>query len=99
MFQLVGVRLFETEDLAALRIDPGHDVPDGTVLASRIHPLKNQQHRITVVRIVQLLQRAQCFNVFFQKFFVVFLRLAKRLQLRRTLLEFKLASRTHAEIL
>ncbi len=29
MFQLIGGRLFETENLAALRIDPGHDVPDG----------------------------------------------------------------------
>jgi len=43
MFQLVGGRLFETENLATLRIDPGHDVPDGAVLASSVHPLKNQQ--------------------------------------------------------
>ena len=35
MFQLDGTRLFETEHLAALRIDPGHDVPDGAVLACR----------------------------------------------------------------
>jgi hypothetical protein len=51
MFQLVGVRLFETEDLAALRIDPGHDVPNGTVLACSIDPLKNQQQRIAFVRV------------------------------------------------
>jgi hypothetical protein len=57
MFQFVGGRLFETENLAALRIDPGHDVPDGTVLAARVHPLKNQQQRIAVGGIVQLLQR------------------------------------------
>jgi len=36
MFQLVGARLLETEDLAALRIDPGHDVSDGAVFAGSI---------------------------------------------------------------
>ena len=40
MFQLFSTRLFETENLAALRIDPGHDVPDGAVLTGRVHPLK-----------------------------------------------------------
>jgi hypothetical protein len=38
MFQFFGARLFETENLAALRIDPGHDVPDGAVLAGGVHP-------------------------------------------------------------
>ena len=46
MFQLVGIRLFETEDLAALRIDPGYHVPDGAVLAGSIDPLKNQRTAI-----------------------------------------------------
>jgi hypothetical protein len=55
MFQLVGGRLFETENLAALRIDPGHDVPDGSILAGGIHSLKNQQQRITVGGVVKLL--------------------------------------------
>jgi hypothetical protein len=58
MLQLVGARLFETEDLATLRIDPGHDVPDGAVLAGSIDPLKNQQQRIAIGRVVKLLQRA-----------------------------------------
>jgi len=56
MFQLLGAGLFETENLAALRIDPGHDVPDGTVLAGSVHPLKDQQQRIAVGRIVKVLQ-------------------------------------------
>jgi hypothetical protein len=42
MFQLVGARLFETENLAASRIDPGHDVANGPVLAGGIHALKNR---------------------------------------------------------
>jgi len=64
MFQFVGARLFEAEDLAALRIDPGHNVPDGAVLAAGIHPLKNQQQRIAVGRVMKPLQQAQLFNVF-----------------------------------
>jgi hypothetical protein len=58
MFQLLGARLFETENLAALRIDPGHDVPDGAVLAASVHPLKDQQQRLAIRRVVKMLQRA-----------------------------------------
>jgi len=47
--------VFETENLAALWIDPGHDMPDGTVLAGSIHALKNQQQRGFIRRIVQVL--------------------------------------------
>jgi len=35
--------LFKTENLAALRIDAGHDAPDGTVVAGSVHRLKNQR--------------------------------------------------------
>ena len=55
VFQLVGARLFETENLAALRIDAGHHVPDSAILAAGVHPLKNQQQRIAVGRVVQVL--------------------------------------------
>ena len=78
MFQLAGARLSETGNLAALRIDPGHDVPDGAVLAGRVHPLKNQQQRIAVGRAVKTLQRAQLRNVFSDQFLILLLRLAKR---------------------
>ena len=66
MFQFLGAWLLETENVAAFRIDPRHDVPDGAVLAGRVHPLKNQQQRISVGRVVELLQRAQLLYVFFQ---------------------------------
>src|ERR1019366_7203716 len=42
VLQFLGARLFETENLAAFRIDSGHDVLDGAVLAGSVHPLKNQ---------------------------------------------------------
>ena len=68
MLQFFGARLFEAENLAALRIDAGHDVPDGAVLAGGVHRLKNQQQRIAVGRVVKALQRAQLLNVFSRSF-------------------------------
>src|SRR5664280_2425780 len=68
MLQLFGARLFEAENLAALRIDPGHDVPDGAVLAGSVYPLKNQQQRIAIGCVVKLLQRTQHLDVFSQEF-------------------------------
>src|ERR1035441_5247933 len=56
-------RLLETENLTALRIDTGHDMPDGAVLARSIHSLKNQQQGIMVGRVVELLQRTQLLNM------------------------------------
>ena len=75
MFELIGARLFEAENLAALRIDPGHDVPNGAVLAARVHPLKNQKQRIAIGRIVKVLQRAQLLNMFTQESLIILLRL------------------------
>ncbi len=51
--------MFEAENLAALRIDAGHDVLDGAVLAGGVHRLKNQQQRTVVVGVEQTLLRAQ----------------------------------------
>jgi hypothetical protein len=58
MFQFSGAGLFETEHLATPRIHAGRDVPDGTVFSGAVHPLKNQQQRITVGRALKLLARA-----------------------------------------
>src|ERR1019366_4034720 len=66
MFQLFGTGLFETEDVAAFRIDPGHDVTDGAILAGTVHTLENQQQRISVGRVVKVLQRAQLLHVLVQ---------------------------------
>ncbi len=41
VFQLLGARLFEAGNLAALRIDPRHNMPDGAIINSSVHPLKN----------------------------------------------------------
>jgi hypothetical protein len=47
--------MFEAEYLAALGIDPGHDVLDGAVFSRRIHGLKDQQDGITIGRVKKLL--------------------------------------------
>ena len=51
--------VLEAEHLAALRIDAGHHVPDGAVLAGGVHRLEDQQHRVAVGGVVKALQRAQ----------------------------------------
>ncbi len=51
MFQLLGARLLEAENLAALGIDTGHHVLDGAILARGIHRLENHQEGISVAGI------------------------------------------------
>jgi len=99
MFQLIGARLFEAEDLAALGIYSGHDVPNGAVLAASVHPLKNQQQCIAVGSIVKALQRAQLLNVFSQTNLIILLRLTKGFHNRRPVCEFDLVSGPHPKIL
>ena len=59
MLEFRGAGMLEAEHLAALRIDPRHHVRDDTVLAGRIHGLKNQQHRVAIRGIQQLLLGAE----------------------------------------
>src|SRR5580704_2983346 len=55
VFQFGWAGMFEAEYLAALRVDPGHDVPDSAVLSRRIHGLKDQQDGIAIGRVEKLL--------------------------------------------
>ncbi len=59
MFQVIGIWLFETENLATLRVDARQHVFDGAVLAAGVHRLKNQQHGVLVPGIQQVLLPAQ----------------------------------------
>ncbi len=58
VLQFTGAGMFEAEDLASLRIDPGHHVPDRAVLSGSVHGLENQQYRIAIGRVEKLLLRA-----------------------------------------
>src|SRR6185437_8168397 len=63
VLQLVAARMLEAEDLAALRVDARHHVLDHTILARRVHRLKDQQDGKAVGCVEQLLQRAQLRDV------------------------------------
>ena len=78
VLQFLGAGMLEAVDLAALRIDAGHDVLDGAVFAGGVHGLKNQQQRIAVVGVQQVLQIAQVFDVPGEHLFVLFLRADRR---------------------
>jgi hypothetical protein len=60
-FLLAG--LLETCDVAALRIDAGHDVGDGAVLSGGIHALDDDQQRVAGGGVETLLQFAQAADV------------------------------------
>ena len=64
--QLLGRRLLEAEDLAALRIDAGHDVLDRAVLAGRVHRLEDDQDGVSVVGVEQVLGLGEFRQVLFQ---------------------------------
>ena len=64
--------MFKAENLAALGIDAGHDMFNGAILARGIHGLKNQQQRVTVGSIEDILQIAHLFDTLAQKFFEKF---------------------------
>src|SRR5579863_8802585 len=42
VLQFTWARMFETEHLAALRIDPGHHMLDHAILAGSVHGLEDQ---------------------------------------------------------
>jgi hypothetical protein len=67
-------------------------VLDGAVLAPGVHPLKNQQQRVAIVSVEQLLPLTEPLNVFSEDFLIALLRLVARLDPRRPLFEFDLFS-------
>ncbi len=92
VLQFLGTRLFETEDFAALRVNAGHYVPDGAILARRVHPLKHQQQGIAAGGVVEVLQRTQSRDVLVQEFLIALLCLAIGMHHRRPLSKFDLCS-------
>ncbi len=98
MVQFLSTGMCEAEHLAPLGIDTGHDVPDGAVLAGRVHRLKNKQQRIAVVRVVESLQFAEFLNVFVESLLVLFLRCVERLHPGWPLVEIDRCAFRHLEI-
>ena len=98
MFQLLGAGMFEAEDLAALRIDARHHVLDGAVFAGRVHGLKNQQQRVAIVGVQQILLLAQFFDVFAEELRILLLRAINRLPLGGPLAEIDLLAGANAKV-
>ncbi len=63
MFQFLDTRLLEAEHLAAFRIDPGHDMPNGSIFAGAIHSLEDQEQGMPIGGVVKILQRAQLLHM------------------------------------
>ena len=62
VIELLMARRLEGMHLAALRIDAGHHVLDGAVLARCIHRLEDCQHRPAILRVELLLQRGEALH-------------------------------------
>ena len=67
VIEVLARRLLEREDLAALRVDAGHDVLDGAVLPGGIRRLQHDQHRMRVGRIEPLLRVREIGDVLAQE--------------------------------
>ena len=57
--EIGGGRRLERVDLAALRVDPRHDVLDRAVLAGGVHRLEDQQQRPAILGVELVLQLGQ----------------------------------------
>ena len=88
--QFLSAWLLETENLASLRIDARHNVPDGPILAGPIHPLKDQKQSVLMRRIMKLLQGTQLRDIFCEEVVILGVRWTERFDRRRPLAEFYL---------
>jgi hypothetical protein len=91
--------MFEAENLAPLRINAGHHVPDGSVFPGRIHRLKYQQDSVSIGSVVKLLQGTQLRNMLFEKLLILVLRLIDRLHYRRPFFKIDFVPFLYAEVL
>ena len=73
VIELLGCRLLEGIDLAALRIDASEYAFDGAVLARGIHALKDHKQRPPIFRVKPFLKIGQPLAVGFDNLFSRFL--------------------------
>jgi hypothetical protein len=73
-------------------------VPNRAILAGAVHTLEDQKQRVSVGRIVKLLQGTQLSNMFFKKLSILLLRLAKGRYDRWPLIEVERLPRRYTEI-
>ena len=74
-------------------------MPDRTIFSGRIHRLKNQKQSVAIGRIVQLLHRAQLFDMLLKQRVVLRLRVVYRIDQRRPFLEIDLITLPDAKVI
>src|SRR2546429_2432939 len=65
--QFLRARGFERVNVAALRVDAGHDVLDGAVFAGGVHGLKDEQKSPTILRVKHFLEVAEAGDAVFEQ--------------------------------
>ena len=66
--KFLGGGLFEAGDVAALRVNAGHDVADGAVFASGVHGLEDDGKGVATGGVVQALQVAERIDLGLEEF-------------------------------
>lgn len=97
MFEFVRARLFETVNIAALRVHTGHDMADRAILPGRVHRLENNEKGIAVMRVKHLLERAHFFSPRRQLLSVIRLGMIEWFHAGREVAQMELAPRREAE--
>jgi hypothetical protein len=90
--------MLEAVDVAALRVDAREEMADRAILSGGVHALENEEHRIAVGRIEEVLQRSQLLDVFCEKVLALLVRLVERSYVGWPLLEADVLSFRNAEI-
>ena len=97
VLQLIAARFNECVDGDPVGVDPRHDRADGAILAGGVHGLKNQKHAVTPVCVHHSLQVVEIVLEISELVLVVGLVGVEVPDLRRMLLDVKLALPVYKE--
>src|SRR5438552_9027688 len=87
VLQLLGARVLEAVDLAALRVHAGHHVLDHAVLARGVHGLEDDQQGAAVRGVKHVLQRSEILGVPPEQLLIMLVGLVERPDEGRPLVE------------
>ena len=99
VLELGGAGLLEAFHVASLRIDARHDVPNRAILAGRVHALKDDQQRVAIGAVEQLLLIAQRGDVLLEQGAIFLLRLVEGFDLGGRLIELDLCVWAYTKLL
>src|SRR5271170_1723300 len=99
VFQLRFRGLLEAVDPTALRIDAGHHMTDRAILTRRVGSLKDEQYRVTIGGVMEMLHLAEPGDMLFQQALVLLFGFVDGVDLRRPLFEIDLVALAHSKVL